>query len=91
MAKDCSKFTLSSTAFEFVEELIKHKINKFQDLMMDSELISMGLLVKGTPTRHYGNYSSEEEGKVIQTSDGKKMDKEHTSFYVGDLEIILDK
>ena len=43
------KLMISSVAFELVEEVIKHRINRFQDRMMDSELISMGLQVKGTP------------------------------------------
>ena len=51
-----------------------------------------------TPDHVCGNRNNEEEAKEIQTNAGKivdkmisAMDKEYTSFYVGDLEVSYDK
>ena len=51
-----------------------------------------------TPDPVCGNRNDEEEAKEIQTSTTKNVDKmisvvdkEHMSFYVGDLEVSFDK
>lgn len=51
-----------------------------------------------TPDHVCGNHNNEEEAKVIQTNAGENVeemipavDKEHTSFYVGDLKVSLGK
>lgn len=65
---------------------------------MRQEQICLISETTSTPDPVCLNRNDEEEAKEIQTSIGKNVDKmipavdkEHTSFYVGDLEVSLDK